>query len=84
VVSRNPQRGHLVILPWWGFDRIKYEIVKVGAHEPTTMQDHEIAEGEELMQGGVVGEIVHLFNGLSEYSSKNDRYGIAFPDHADE
>ena len=26
-----------------------------------------------------VGEIKHLFNGLSEYTSKNDRYGICFP-----
>jgi hypothetical protein len=27
---------------------------------------------------------VHLFNGLSEYSSKNDKYGIAFPEGASE
>ena len=24
VCSRNPQRGHFIILPFWGFDSIKY------------------------------------------------------------
>jgi hypothetical protein len=30
VVSRNPQRGHKVILPWWGFEEITYDIMRVG------------------------------------------------------
>lgn len=33
VISKNPQRGHFLILPWCGFDKIRYEIVKVQPHE---------------------------------------------------
>lgn len=36
------------------------------------------------MEDTLVGEIVHLFNGLSEYSSKNDKYGITFPENSSE
>lgn len=32
----------------------------------------------------MVGEVVHLFNGLSEYTSKNDKYGITLPEDSNE
>jgi hypothetical protein len=44
----------------------------------------EAVEGQKLMEDTLVGEIVHLFNGLSEYSSKNDKYGITFPEGSSE
>lgn len=31
-----------------------------------------------------MGEIKHLFNGLAEYTSKNDKYGISLPEEASE
>ena len=36
------------------------------------------------MSDTLCGEIMHLFNGLAEYSSKNDRYGITFPEGSSE
>ena len=75
----------MVILPWWGFDTVKYDIYRVAPHENSTAaQMEEEVEGQKLMEDTLVGEIVHLFNGLSEYSSKNDKYGITFPQGSSE
>ena len=46
--------------------------------------EHESVEGERLVSDTLVGEVIHLFNGLAEYSSKNDKYGITFPDGSTE
>jgi hypothetical protein len=86
VTSRNPQRGHFVILPWWGFDTIKYEIFRVAVKDQSTAAniEHESVEKERLISDTLCGEIMHLFNGLAEYSSKNDKYGITFPEGSGE
>jgi hypothetical protein len=58
VISRNPQRGHFLILPWWGFDNIKYEILRVAPREASTahnMEAHEAVEGQKLMEDILVG-----------------------------
>lgn len=41
-------------------------------------------EEERLIGGHKVGEIVHLFNGFTEYTSKNDKYGLTMPEDASE
>jgi hypothetical protein len=76
IISRNPQRGHALILPWWGFDHITFDIVRM---LPSDRTHSVLEEGSQFIEGETVGEIVHLFNGLSEYTSKNDKYGITFP-----
>lgn len=38
----------------------------------------------ESHSGSEDGEIVHLFLGLSEYTSKLDKYGITLPDNVTE
>ena len=46
------------------------------------MYDHE--DEDVFIDGEVVGEIVHLFNGFGEYTSKNDKYGIKLPTESSE
>lgn len=82
-MSKNPQRGHFVVLPCCGFSEVVYEIEKVAHHKGQTSLGLE-EETDDLMEGLVVGEIRHLFNGFSEYTSKNDKYGITFPLHSSE
>lgn len=62
MISKNPQRGHKIILPCWGFERITYDILKIGVEETTNAA---FEEGSELIRGERVGEIVHLFHGLN-------------------
>jgi len=44
----------------------------------------ELEESNKLYGDTQVGEIMHLFNGFGEYTSKNDKYGITFPVDAGE
>jgi hypothetical protein len=37
-----------------------------------------------LVKGEKAGEIVHLWNGCAEYTSKNDKYGIKLPENSNE
>ncbi len=69
-----------MILPCWGFDKINYDIIKIDsiASEIDQIQD-SVSDVYNLIKGEKVGEITHLWNGWSEYTSKNDKYGIKLP-----
>jgi hypothetical protein len=43
-----------------------------------------LGDEEESTHEEPVGEIVHLFNGLAEYTSKNDKYGMTLPENSTE
>lgn len=69
-----------MILPFCNFNNIKYDIYKIGYSVDTIAEE----EDAQIMQESLVGEIVHLFNGFAEYTSKNDKYGISLPEGTEE
>jgi hypothetical protein len=83
VTARSGQRGQFVILPFWGFDKIRYTIKRAGGGGIESDSDDDIQRPESLGPSDD-GEIVHLFLGFAEYTSKLDKYGITLPENSTE
>lgn len=80
ITAPSGQKGQIAILPFCGFDRIVYQIKRVGRFpEEDNLCREEEESGLQLREGPVEGEIVHLFSGFGEYTSKRDKYGITLP-----
>ena len=68
---------------------MRYQIRRAGTgkmEDRVSEKEHVEEEEEELNVGvgEVEGEIVHLFSGLGEYTSKRDNYGITLPSNSSE
>lgn len=80
MTARAGQRGQFAILPFWGFDKIRYTIKRAGGGGESDSDDE--MQRPECLEGD--GEIVHLFMGFSEFTSKLDKYGITLPEDSTE
>jgi hypothetical protein len=65
VTALSGQLGQIIILPFWGFDKIKYTIKRVSGDTREESDSDEEMQAPESLEPTSDGEIVHLFLGLS-------------------